>query len=164
MKTIAAELRQGKSVAWITLGDPFFYSTFIYLYDRMRECFPDLPMKVIPGVTSISAAAAQAGVPTSRLSDQVAVLPATYGLKQLPGILEEFSTVFLMKVSRVVDQLLDILHDLPIPVEAVYLEKVGTPDERIVTDITTLRGQTLPYFSLVMLHRQPISQDLDVQE
>jgi len=150
---IFAELCQGKSVAWITQGDPFFYSTFMYVYEQMRQRYPEVPIEVIPGVTSPSAASARAGVPVSRLHDKVAVVPATYGLDALPGLLDDFATVFLMKVNRVFDQLLDVLAALPTPVQAVYLEKVGTAEERIVTDLKTLRGQKLPYFSLVLLRR-----------
>lgn len=150
---IYGELRHGKSVAWITQGDPFFYSTFMYLYEQIRQRYPEVPVQVIPGITSTSAASARAGVPVSRLDEKVAVVPATYGLEALPTLLDEFATVFLMKVNRVFDQLLDVLAGLPEPVRAVYVEKVGTADERIVTDLQTLRGQKLPYFSLVLLRR-----------
>ncbi len=152
---IFAELSRGKSVAWITQGDPFFYSTFMYLYEQMRQRYPQVPIEVIPGVTSPSAASALAGVPVSRLDEKVAVVPATYGLDALPKLLDEFATVFLMKVNRVIDPLLDVLAGLPTPVRAVYLEKVGTAEERVVTDLETLRGQKLPYFSLVLLRRHP---------
>jgi precorrin-2/cobalt-factor-2 C20-methyltransferase len=152
-EAIFAKLREGQSVAWITQGDPFFYSTFMYLYEQMRRRYPEVPIEVIPGVTSPSAAAALAGVPVSRLDEKVAVLPATYGLEILPQLLDDFATVFLMKVNRVFDPLLDVLAALPTPVRAIYLEKVGTADERIVTDVETLRGQKLPYFSLVLLRR-----------
>lgn len=157
---IFAKLRKGQSVAWITQGDPFFYSTFMYLYEQMRQRYPEVPIEVIPGVTSPSAASARAGVPVSRLNDKVAVVPATYGLDTLPGLLDEFATVFLMKVNRVFDQLLEVLAALPTPVRAVYLEKVGTPEERIVTDLETLRGQKLPYFSLVLLRCHPEAASL----
>jgi hypothetical protein len=40
------------------------------------------------------------------------------------------------------------------PIRAVYLEQVGTPAERIVTDLESLRGHELSYFSLVMLRRE----------
>lgn len=152
---IFAELRQGKSVAWITQGDAFFYSTFIYVYEQIRQRYPDVPIEVIPGVTSTSAAAAQAGVPISRLDEKVAVVPATYGLEALPRLLDDFATVFLMKVNRVFDQLLDLLAEISPPVQGIYIEKVGTDEERIVTALETLRGQDLPYFSLVLLRRQP---------
>jgi precorrin-2/cobalt-factor-2 C20-methyltransferase len=72
----------------------------------------------------------------------------------LASLLDEFATVFLMKVNSVFDQLLDVLPTLPHPVRAVYVERVGTADERLVTDLETLRGQKLPYFSLVLLRKE----------
>ncbi len=150
---IFEELRDGQSVAWITQGDPLFYSTFMYLYEQMGQRHPEVPIEVVPGVTSPSAAAAFAGVPVSRLDEKVAVVPATYGLDALPKLLDDFATVFLMKVNRVFDTLLDVLASSPTPVQAIYMEKVGTAEERIVTDVETLRGHKLPYFSLVLLRR-----------
>jgi precorrin-2/cobalt-factor-2 C20-methyltransferase len=152
---MVAELYQGHSVAWITQGDPFFYSTFIHLYEQMRQRFPEVPIEVIPGVTSVSAAAARAGVPMARLHEKVAVIPAAYGLAGLPALLDECATVCLMKVNSVFDQLLDVLQTLPPTVHAVYLERVGTAAERQVTDLASLRGQKLPYFSLVLLRHEP---------
>jgi precorrin-2/cobalt-factor-2 C20-methyltransferase len=151
---MAAALYQGQCVAWITQGDPFFYSTFIHLYEQMRRRFPDIPIEVIPGVTSMSAAAARAGVPLARLQEKTAVIPATYGIAGLPALLDECATVCLMKVNRVFDQLLDVLQTLPPTVHAVYLERVGTDAERLVTDLESLRGQKLPYFSLVLLYHE----------
>jgi precorrin-2/cobalt-factor-2 C20-methyltransferase len=152
-ETMAGELLQGKSVAWVTQGDPLFYSTFIHLYLEMRRRFPDVPITIVPGVTSPSAAAAAAGVPVSLLEEKVAVVPAVYGLEHLPALLDDFATVFLMKVNTVFDQLLETLAVLPHRVQAVYAERVGTPEERLVTDLYTLRGQKLSYFSLVILRQ-----------
>src|SRR5206468_2070551 len=94
-KEIAAELRRGTSVAWITEGDPLFYSTFIHLYEQMRRHFPEVRIEIIPGVSSIHAAAARAGVPIAHLDEKVAVVPAAYGLDRLPELLGQFATVFL---------------------------------------------------------------------
>ena len=152
-EAMVRELRQGKSVAWVTQGDPLFYSTFIHLYLEMRRRFPDVPITIVPGVTSTHAAAAAAGVPVSLLDEQVAVLPAVYGLDHLPALLDDFATVFLMKVNTVFDQLLETLATLPYRVHAVYAEQVGKPEERLVTDLYTLRGQKLSYFSLVILRQ-----------
>jgi precorrin-2/cobalt-factor-2 C20-methyltransferase len=150
---MARELHQGKSVAWVTQGDPLFYSTFIHLYLEMRRRFPDVPITIVPGVTSPHAAAAAAGVPVSLLDEKVAVVPAVYGLDHLPGLLDDFATVFLMKINTVFDQLLETLAALPHHVHTVYAEQVGTPAERLVTDLHSLRGQKLSYFSLVILRQ-----------
>ena len=48
---------------------------------------------------------------------------------------------------------LETLAALPHRVHAVYAEQVSTPEERLVTDLHTLRGQKLSYFSLVILRQ-----------
>lgn len=150
---IVTELRRGESAAWITEGDPLFYSTFLHLYEELRR-FPDVRIEIVPGVTSASAAAARAGVPAARLDEKVAVVPAAYSVERLPALVDEFATVFLLKINGIFDRLLDTLAALRSPVRAVYVEQVGTPAERVVEDLESLRGQELPYFSLVILRKE----------
>ncbi len=147
---IVTELRRGKSAAWITEGDPLVYSTFLHLYAELRR-FPGVPVEIVPGVTSACAAAALAGVPVARLDEMVAVVPAAYGVERLPALVDQFATVFLLKVNEAFGPLLKALGALRRPVRAVYVEQVGTPAERVVEDLESLRGQKLPYFSLVIL-------------
>lgn len=150
---IVQELRQGKSAAWITEGDPLFYSTFVHLLRELRH-YPEVRIEIVPGITSTSAAAARAGVPVARLDERVAIVPACYGVERLPSLLEELSTVFLLKVNTSFDRLLAELASIRSPVRAVYVEQVGTTAERVVTNLESLRGQELPYFSLVMLRKE----------
>jgi precorrin-2/cobalt-factor-2 C20-methyltransferase len=153
-ENIVAEIRQGKSVAWVTEGDPLFYSTFLHLYAELRR-YPEVPIEIVPGVTSTSATAARVGWPVARLDERVAIVPACYGVPRLAELLAEFATVFLLKVSTVMDQLLDELELLRGQVRAVYVDQVGASGERVVTDLASLRGQELSYFSLVILRKEP---------
>lgn len=150
---IVTELQQGRSAAWITEGDPLFYSTFPYISQEVRNLCPDAPIEIVPGVSSVQAAAARAGVPLARLDEVMAVLPAAYGLERLSPLLDSCASVALLKVHSVVDDLLDRLAHLPKNIQTFYLEKVGTTGERISTDLRSLRGKQLPYFSLILLRR-----------
>jgi precorrin-2/cobalt-factor-2 C20-methyltransferase len=150
---IREELRQGKSVAWITEGDPLLYSTFLHVKEAL-SLYQEVRIEIIPGITSASAAAARIGWPVARLDERAAMVPAAYGIQRLPALLEEFATVFLLKVHVVFEELLAVLASVRGPYRAVYLEQVGTPAERVVTDLESLRGQELPYFSLVILRRE----------
>ncbi|MHB1557040.1 MAG: precorrin-2 C(20)-methyltransferase [Isosphaeraceae bacterium] len=154
---IVEELKAGRSSAWITEGDPLFYSTFIHLRDELRALVPGLWMEIVPGVTSVQAGAARAGMALARLDDRVAIIPAAYGIGRLPALLEPFTTVVLMKINRDFDRLLDLLVALPWPVRAVYLERIGQPGERVVTDLESLRGRERSYFSMVIVRRTPES-------
>jgi precorrin-2/cobalt-factor-2 C20-methyltransferase len=152
---IAAELEQGKSCAWIAEGDPLFYSTFMHVYEQVRLVLPRARTEIVPGVTSLGAAAAAAGWPIANLDDRVAVVPAVYGLETLDILLDQFTTVFLIKVNSVLDDLLDRLRRVTRRVQAIYVENAGWPQERCVEDLDTLRGRDLPYFSLIILKSRP---------
>jgi precorrin-2/cobalt-factor-2 C20-methyltransferase len=151
---ILVELRRGKSAAWVAEGDPLFYSTFVHVLNALRRRQPALDIEIVPGITSMQAACACVAIAAATLDEQIAVVPAAYGLKRLPDLLNEFPTVFLLKVNGVFDELLEVLASLPAAPQAVYVEKVGTAEERVVRDLTALRGEKLPYFSLVILRRQ----------
>lgn len=153
-EAIVTELRQGRSAAWITEGDPLFYSTFPYIAEEVRRLCPEAAINIVPGVSSVQAAAARAAVPLARLEEAMAVLPAAYGLERLPMLLDSCATVALLKVHSVFDSLLDRLADMPKGIQAFYLEKGGTAEERVTNDLHSLRGQKLPYFSLVLLRRK----------
>lgn len=154
VRLIAGELRQGKSAAWIAEGDPLFYSTFVPLHEEMRRQFPEVRIEIVPGVSSIHAAAALAGLPAAQLDDRVAVLPAAYGLERLAELARDFDTIFLLKVNTSLDDLIMRLDRLPAAFEAAYVEKVGAPDERLVTNLHDLAGQNPSYFSLVILRKK----------
>jgi len=151
---IAGELRQGRSAAWIAEGDPLLYSTFLHVYAAVRQRHPGVRIEIVPGVSSPHAAAARARMPLAHLDELVAFVPAAYALERVPDLLQQFATVVLLKVNGVFDQLIECLADQPNRIDAIYLENVGTAAERVITDLTALRGQELPYFSLVLLHNK----------
>ena len=59
-ETIRRHLAAGRDVAWLCEGDPLFYGSAMYLTARVA---PHAPVAVIPGVTSLTAAAAAIGRP-----------------------------------------------------------------------------------------------------
>ncbi len=92
----------------------------------------------MPGITSMQAAAAAAGVPLAMLAGSVAIVPATYGIEHLPGLVRDFPLVCLLKVHTVFDQLLDHLALLTQPIDAVYVEKVGTARSSVIVQCRDL--------------------------
>ena len=54
---LSQTLDTGKNVAFLTLGDPTVYSTYLYLHTRVAD--RGYETKIIPGVTSFCAAAAE---------------------------------------------------------------------------------------------------------
>ena len=50
-KEIVSDVKSGKDVGFITLGDPMIYSTYVYVMERIME---DIEVETIPGISSFS--------------------------------------------------------------------------------------------------------------
>ncbi len=150
---VAARVEGGEDVAFITIGDPFLYSTFLYLYRILQERYPHLQVEIVPGISSIGAAAAAAGVPLGMAADRIAILPATFEEEKLLQTLIDFDTIVLMKVHRAFPQVFAMLKALRLVEKTVYVRRVGSPAEEVVRDISTLLGVELDYLSLLIVRK-----------
>ena len=70
---LAAELDAGKTVVFLTLGDPTVYSTYGYLHVRLAGLGYDA--RLVPGVTSFCASAAALGVPLCEDVEELHIIP-----------------------------------------------------------------------------------------
>jgi precorrin-2/cobalt-factor-2 C20-methyltransferase len=151
---ITARLDQGKDVAFVTEGDPFLYSTFIHLYRRLRARRPDLPVSVIPGVTSLTASAVQAGVPLADRDESIAIIPATYGIEGIEETLEKFDTVILLKVASRLTEVRQLLAAKGLLDHAFLVEKATSPEERVVTQLRETEGMEFHYLTTLIVTRR----------
>jgi len=153
VERLLAPLRDGQDVAFATEGDPYIYSTFMHLHSLFRTRHPEVHVEVVPGVSSINASAAAAGLPLVDGSERLAVLPAVYEGEDLSEVLERFDTVVLMKVNRVLDTVLGQLEAAGLVDGAVYVSRCGTPRQEIIRNVRSLRGRELDYLSLLIVKR-----------
>jgi precorrin-2/cobalt-factor-2 C20-methyltransferase len=149
---ILDRLNERKEVAFLTLGDPTIYSTFYYLYDRLLEVEPDLHIEIVPGVSSINASAARAGISLGLGNEKIAVLPANY-MDNLRSTLEAFDTVVLMKVNKVLNDVVSLLSEMGLIEKAVCVSRAGMDDEEIVSDIRDISQDALNYFSMIIVRK-----------
>lgn len=72
VETLKENLREGKNIAYLVLGDPMLYATSSYLMARLK---PEFEVKVIPGITAMCAAAAEIQVPLCEDRETLEVRP-----------------------------------------------------------------------------------------
>jgi precorrin-2/cobalt-factor-2 C20-methyltransferase len=156
-QAIAGELQAGRDVVFLTEGDPLLHSTFIYIVHDLPD---GLLVEFIPGVSSITAAAAQAGLPLVYADQRLAVIPATFEqVAELKPILASFDTIVLLKVNRVFDRLLDLLEELGLTDRAVLVERASHPGARVIRDVGSLRGRSFHYLSLLIIYKGGFRED-----
>ncbi len=150
---IAAVLRTGRDAAFITLGDPSLYSTFSYLIPCVKKLLPDAGIRIVPGITSFSAAASAMNTPLAESDEKVAIIPAAWGLEGLAGVLEAFDTVVLLKVNNVIDEVVVLLKRLGLEKNSFLVSRASLPDEEVITDVNRLSGTRPGYFSTLIVRK-----------
>ncbi len=150
-ETIAGWLAQGRTVAVLCEGDPLFYGSFIYLQRRLQGRFP---VRVIPGINSVAAAAAALAQPLARGSETLAVLPASAGEERLRAALAQFDTVAILKAGRRRHALARLIADCGRADEACYCEELGGGEERLLRDLERLPPGPGSYFALFLVTRR----------
>lgn len=143
-RLICTELAQGRTVAFVTLGDPTLYSTCGYLCRRVRAA--GYEAELVPGVPSFCAAAAAVGESLCEGEEGLLIVPASNPL------LEESLTVpvnrVVMKAGRSVERLKTLLNGTDALERAVLVENCGMAGECIVP---LREADAAGYFSTVII-------------
>ncbi|MGI5258898.1 precorrin-2 C(20)-methyltransferase [Streptomyces angustmyceticus] len=141
---LAAHLDAGRTVAVISEGDPLFYGSYQHMHKRLAHRYPT---EVVPGVTSISAAAARLGKPLAEADEVLTILPGTLPEEELTARLASTDTAVVMKLGRTfptVRRAMERSGRLP---EAHYVERATMSGER-TQRLADIDAETVPYFSV----------------
>ena len=144
-------LAEGRDLVFLVEGDASTFATFGHLARVVRELVPGIEVETIPGVSSFAAAAASAEITLAEEDETLAVIPAAYGIGVIDHLLDEFDTLILLKVKPMMDEVLELLERRDLLASSCFIEKVGSPDERIVRDLASLKGAPVNYLSLLLV-------------
>lgn len=155
---VLPRLQAGRDVLFLVEGDASTYATFSHLARTVCTLDENVPVRVIAGVNSFTAACADVGVPFSEQDDTVAIVPAAYGVSAVERLLTDFDTLVLMKVKPLLDDLITWLEQRGLLQGSYFIERVGALDERRFEgrELLALRGTKVSYLSLLIvknLHR-----------
>jgi len=146
---IAQVLEGGTDVVVLCEGDPFFYGSFMYLFERLSGRFV---CEVVPGVTSLTACAAQLQRPLTSRTDVLTVIPGPLSDEDIRCRIEDAEAVAIMKVGRHLPRLKALLEELGLLEQAGYVERASLPEQK-VSRLADLDCETAPYFSMILIYK-----------
>ena len=153
-ETIALELQAGRDVAYLTLGDPFTFSTYIYALAALKARLPNLRHRTFPGVTSYSAVAAVAGFALGMGKESVLILPCPDVADDLRSMILKHDVVILLKIGYRLPVVLRLLHEMGIAEHAVFGSHVGMPDEKVCVPVARMEAENANGYLSTMLIRK----------
>ncbi|NUP32399.1 MAG: precorrin-2 C(20)-methyltransferase, partial [Streptomycetaceae bacterium] len=144
---IAAHLDEGRDVAVLCEGDPFFYGSYMYWHERLADRYP---AEVVPGVTSVSGAAAVLGRPLVQHDEVLTILPGTLPAEVLAARLRTSDSAAVIKLGkRHFPDVRAAFEEAGIAERTWYVERATTDRQRI-EQLTDVAAESVPYFALVV--------------
>jgi len=147
-------LGKGKDAAFVTIGDPMTYSTFGYIMRTIRKRYPDIPIEIIPGITSYQAGAAAAGEVLAEAEESFTVISGALGAKKLREVIDYTDRVVMLKVYREYKEIMDVLDQLDLIKGSVLVSRCGLDGERIVRNLEKGIEPAPPYLSLLLISKK----------
>ncbi|MCP2261512.1 precorrin-2 C20-methyltransferase / precorrin-3B C17-methyltransferase [Streptoalloteichus tenebrarius] len=144
---LAAHLDAGRDVVVLAEGDPLFYGSYMHMHKRLAHRYPT---EVVPGVTSVSGAAAVLGRPLVERDEVLTVLPGTLPPEALAERLASTDSAAVLKLGRTFENVRAALDKAGRLDEAWYVERATTEGER-VAPLAEVDPATVPYFSLALV-------------
>ncbi len=136
------QLNVGKNIAFLTLGDPTIYSTYMYLHKQIEE--EGYEAEIISGIPSFCAAAARLGISIAQKSEQIHIIPASY---QVEDALELSGTKIFMKAGGKLPAVKENLKERPAKVYGI--ENCGMEEEHVYYGADEL-PEDAGYYTLVI--------------
>ncbi|MGY1780961.1 precorrin-2 C(20)-methyltransferase [Geodermatophilus sp. SYSU D01036] len=144
---LAAHLDAGRDVVVLAEGDPFFYGSYMHMHKRLAHRYPT---EVVPGVTSVSGAAAVVGRPLVERDEVLTVLPGTLPADELAEWLATTDSAAVVKLGRTFPQVREAFEAAGVLDRALYVERATTDRQRTLP-LADVDPATVPYFSLALL-------------
>lgn len=157
-KILAECVLSGKKAVYLTVGDPYLYSTWIYLHRELEIKYPKIKISVIPGIVSIFTFASKVGISLAEGGEKMAVIPSCYDLSKVKELAKNCDTMIFLKDGRYFDQVIELLKDAGFSDDSIFAigQDLGT-DKEIVRKLklgeVTKETMTTKYFSIMVVKR-----------
>lgn len=152
---IAAEIKDdvkaGKEVGFITLGNPMIYSTYVYIMERLMD---EIEVETIPGISSFSNIASNQNFPLVMDTDPLMVIPCTMEEEKIDAALQTYDCFVLMKVYKNFKEIVQKLEKYDLIDSAILVSNSSQEREVVYKDLRDVHLQEkISYFSTILVNR-----------
>ncbi len=153
---LAAEMAAGRDVVLLCEGDVSLFASSSYVLLALRRRHPHLPVRLIPGITAVAAAAAAGAWPLALQQEGLLIRPTPEAPEGLEALLDQAAAgglvLALLKLGRRWRWVRPLLGDRGLLEEALFARRVGWPDQHVCAAVAVPAAEE-PYFSLLLVRQ-----------
>ena len=146
-KAIREELEKGKTVVFLTIGDPMIFSTYTYILEHLEET--DI-VETVPGITSFGSMASRLNIQLV-IGDEDLKIVSLNKNTDIHKEIENNTNIVFMKLSRNFERLKKALEDTENLENSILISNCGKENEEIITDVANT--EKVHYFSTLILKK-----------
>ena len=145
-----ADLAKASDVIVLCEGDPFFYGSFMHLYNRLQGV---VAVDIVPGITGMSGCWTATGQPITWGDDVMTVLTGTLPEAELARHMRAADALVVMKTGRNLPKIRRALASAG-RLDAAWLVEAGTMPNQRVARLSETPETACAYFAIVLVHGQ----------
>ncbi len=155
---MAREVNAAGTAVYLTVGDPYLYSTWMYLHKRLVRDHPEIEITVVPGIVSVFMFASRVGMSLAEGAEKLTIVPSCYDLTQVRELAKNSDTMVFLKDGQYFGHVIELLREAGYSPDSPFAigQDLGTERER-VTKTTLgeidLDTSEMRYFSILMVKR-----------
>lgn len=148
---IIQDTNDGKTVGFISLGDPMVYSTYVYLYNRVKD---KVRVETIPGITSFINIASSNNFPLAMDKESLGVISCTDDYDRISDVLDRFESVVLMKVYKNFKEIIKMIEDKGLSDKSLIVSNSSMDNEMVYRGIEEVKKlDSIPYFTTILINK-----------
>ncbi len=129
-------------------GDPFFYGSFMHLYERLRG---RAEIDIIPAITGMSGCWTATGEPITWGDDVLTVLLGTLSEDDLSTRMASTDALVVMKTGKNIPKIIRALKRAG-KYDDAWMIKRGTMPDQEIHKISEMDDDENPYFAIIIVH------------
>ncbi|MCP9885048.1 precorrin-2 C(20)-methyltransferase [Synechococcus sp. ATX 2A4] len=157
-QVLAVAVAAGQRVVLLCEGDVSLYASASYVLLALRAAHPACPVRLIPGIPAVAAAAAAGLWPLALQGQGLLVRPTPDAPELLDALLDAIALeppqartgLALLKLGHRWSWVRPLLARRGLLGEALFAQRVGWPDQ-LVVPADAVAGEQRPYFSLLLI-------------
>ncbi|MDK2821788.1 MAG: hypothetical protein PWP31_1753 [Clostridia bacterium] len=148
---IVDDVKKGKNVGFITLGDPMIYSTYEYLLTRIKN---KVKVETIPGITSFTNIASNQNFPLVMDKETLVVVPCTTDEEKIDFVLQNYNSIVLMKVYKNFKTIIEKIKKYGLTKYSILVSNSSLNEEKVFRNIENVNSDQISYFSTILINKK----------
>lgn len=153
-KVVNRCVEEGKTMSFITIGDPMTFSTFVYVMELLEK---KIEVESIPGITSFASVTSRLNTPLVMGDETLKIVPVSKDT-DIAGEIESADNIIFMKVTRNLERLKEAFRKTGNMENVVLISNCGKESEKIFYDLEDITRDDISYFSTILLKKGGVKQ------